>query len=150
MLALVEGAHQDGAPLVLTQEVHRLASVDFSRELDPGTASKVRRASRSYPSCATSLARTSCASAAAFFATDLDLLLRGLGVRTVVACGYLTDVCVHYTCVDAHQHDYRVEVAADVCAGSSPSAHHAALAAIEYLQHGAVVRTDSVLAARRT
>jgi len=103
VLALVEGAHQDGAPLVLTQEVHRLASVDFGRELDPGTASKVRRASRSYPSCATSLARTSCASAAAFFATDLDLLLRGLGVRTVVACGYLTDVCVHYTCVDAHE-----------------------------------------------
>ncbi|MGI8660767.1 MAG: cysteine hydrolase family protein [Thermoleophilaceae bacterium] len=37
----------------------------------------------------------------AFFMTDLDLLLRGLNVRTVVVCGFLTDVCVHYTCADA-------------------------------------------------
>jgi len=153
ILALVEGAQRDGVPVVLTQEVHRPAGVDFGRELDgdepvhclegaPGTALVPEL--RDLPGAHLVRKRRY----SAFFATDLDLLLRGLGVRTVVVCGYLTDVCVHYTCVDAHQHDYRVGLAADACAGSSPPAHHAALTAVEYLQHGAVVRrTDSVWAA---
>jgi nicotinamidase-related amidase len=50
----------------------------------------------------------------------------------------LTDVCVHYTFVDAHQHDYHVRVAEDVVGGSGQAAHDAALAAMEYLQTGAL------------
>ena len=75
----------------------------------------------------------------AFWATDLELLLRGLGVETVIACGFLSDVCVHYTCVDAHQSDLRVFVVPEACAGSSAAASLAAFAAVEYLQHGAVL-----------
>lgn len=154
ILALVQDAQRDGLPVVLTQEVHRSAGVDFGCELDgdepvhclegaPGTA--LVSALRALPEAHLVRKRRY----SAFFATDLDLLLRGLGVRTVVVCGYLTDVCVHYTCVDAHQHDYRVRAVADACAGSSPRAHRAALAAMEYLQHGAVVPTDSAWAVPR-
>ena len=39
-----------------------------------------------------------------FFGTDLEILLKGLGVEHIYAVGLLTDVCVHYTCADAHQH----------------------------------------------
>ena len=42
----------------------------------------------------------------AFFATELDLVLRSYGVQTLLLLGALTDVCVHYTFADAHQHDY--------------------------------------------
>ena len=45
----------------------------------------------------------------AFFGTDLETLLKGLGVDTLVLIGGLTDVCVHYTFVDGHRHDYFVK-----------------------------------------
>ena len=35
----------------------------------------------------------------AFFGTDLEILLRGLKADTLLLCGGLTDVCVHYTFV---------------------------------------------------
>ena len=73
-----------------------------------------------------------------FFGTDLEILLKGLGVEHIYAVGLLTDVCVHYTCADAHQHDYNIHVVREAAGGSSLAAHEAALAAIEYLQHGSV------------
>ena len=60
-----------------------------------------------------------------------------------------TDVCVHYTFVDGHQHDYFVRVVEDVVAGSSIEAHDAALNAMEYLQTGARRTSDEIMAAFR-
>jgi nicotinamidase-related amidase len=57
----------------------------------------------------------------------------------VLLVGGLTDVCIHYTAVDAHQHDYHVRVAVDAVGGSSERAHDAALEAIRYLQRDALV-----------
>ncbi|MBZ5782378.1 cysteine hydrolase family protein, partial [Klebsiella aerogenes] len=54
----------------------------------------------------------------AFFATDLDLLLRGMGVDTVVLTGVATDVCVRATAQDAMQLDYRVIVPRECVAGT--------------------------------
>nr|WP_245605461.1 isochorismatase family protein [Roseibacterium elongatum] len=59
-------------------------------------------------------------------------------VDTLLLCGGLTDVCVHYTFVDGHQSDYFCRVAEDCAGGSSVEAHEAALRAMEYLQTGAV------------
>ena len=73
-----------------------------------------------------------------FFGTDLEILLKGLGIEHIYGVGLLTDVCVHYTCADAHQHDYHIHVVREAAGGSSLAAHEAALAAIEYLQHGSV------------
>lgn len=128
-----------GLPIIHTKEVHRKEMVDFGRELDgaepvhclenwPGTDfhpdlyprdGEFAIAKRRY---------------SAFFATDLDLLLRGLGVKTLVIMGTLTNVCVHYTSVDAHQHDYHFYVIEDCCMGSDWDAHWAALKSMEYLQ----------------
>ena len=36
-----------------------------------------------------------------FFGTDLEILLKGLGIEHIYGVGLLTDVCVHYTCADA-------------------------------------------------
>src|SRR6202007_2941586 len=83
----------------------------------------------------------------AFFCTDLELLLRGLRVDTLIVCGFLPDVCVHYSCVDAHQRDYHLLVAGDATAGSSAAAAEAALRALAYLQGGAVATTGEVIAA---
>ena len=68
----------------------------------------------------------------AFFGTDLEILLKGLRVDTLYLIGGLTDVCIHYTAVDAHQHDQYIKVVTDAVAGSSEEAHEHALKAIKY------------------
>jgi nicotinamidase-related amidase len=83
----------------------------------------------------------------AFFGTDFEILLRGLKVETLLLCGGLTDVCVHYTFVDGHQSDYFCRVIEDCVAGSSEGAHEAALRAMEYLQAGARRSLSEVLKA---
>ncbi len=54
----------------------------------------------------------------AFFGTDLEILLKGLHVDTLYMMGGLTDVCIHYTAVDAHQNDYYIRVVKDAVADS--------------------------------
>jgi len=46
-----------------------------------------------------------------FFQTDLDALLRELGVQTVVLTGLHTNMCVRHTAADAFQLGYKVVVA---------------------------------------
>jgi len=48
-----------------------------------------------------------------FFHTDLDLLLKELGVDTVVMTGLHTHMCVRHTSADAYQLGYNVVVASD-------------------------------------
>lgn len=139
---LVDAAHETGVPIVFFKEIHRPDHIDFGRELDgsegvhcietdPGT--EVAREMDVRPSdYVIGKRRYSC-----FFGTDLEILLKGLRAETLVLCGGLTDVCVHYTFVDAHQRDYFVRVVEDCVAGSSLRAHEGALEAMEYLQTGA-------------
>jgi nicotinamidase-related amidase len=82
-----------------------------------------------------------------FFGTDLEILLKGLKVDTLILLGGLTDVCVHYTFVDAHQHDYYTRVIEDCCGGSTHTRHEAALDAMEYLQSGARRSAIEIMAA---
>jgi nicotinamidase-related amidase len=83
----------------------------------------------------------------AFFGTDFEILLKGLKIDTLLLCGGLTDVCVHYTFVDGHQSDYFCRVIEDCVAGSSEDAHESALRAMEYLQTGARCSLEAVLSA---
>ena len=67
-------------------------------------------------------------------------LLKGLRADTLILVGGHTNVCVHDTFVDAHQHDYYWRVVQDCVAGSSVDAHDAALRVMEHLQTGAARR----------
>ncbi len=49
----------------------------------------------------------------AFFATSLDLILRRLGVQTVVLAGTTTPNCIRTSCYDALSLDYDVVVLSD-------------------------------------
>jgi nicotinamidase-related amidase len=51
-----------------------------------------------------------------FFGTDLDLLLRNLGVRNVCLLGINTNTCVLNTAFSAHNRNYRAVVLADCVA----------------------------------
>lgn len=151
--ALVDAAHENDVPVIFIQEVHRPDLVDFGRELDgdedvhclegdPRTEIAKEEMGFRTGDYVIPKRRYS-----AFFGTDLEILLRGLKAETLILCGGLTDVCVHYTFVDAHQSDYFCRVVEDCVGGSSVAAHEAALRAMEYLQTGAVQMRDDVIAA---
>ena len=149
----IDGARNNGVPVIFIQEVHRPDLVDFGRELDgsedvhcldgqPGTELAKHEMGFVTGDYVIRKRRYS-----AFFGTDFEILLRGLSVDTLLLCGGLTDVCVHYTFVDAHQSDYYCRVIEDCVGGSSEEAHAAALRAMEYLQTGACRSMTDVLAA---
>lgn len=149
----IDKAREFDIPVIFIQEVHRPDLVDFGRELDgaetvhcvegdPNTEIAVQEMGFLPNDYLIRKRRYS-----AFFGTDLEILLRGLKVDTLLLCGGLTDVCVHYTYVDGHQSDYFCRVIEDCVAGSSEIAHEASLNAMEYLQTGARCSLDSVLIA---
>lgn len=149
----IDKARESGIPVIFIQEVHRPDLVDFGRELDgsetvhcletnPGTEIAVEELGFLPNDYLIRKRRYS-----AFFGTDFEILLRGLKVDTLLLCGGLTDVCVHYTFVDGHQSDYFCRVIEDCVAGSSDAAHEAALRAMEYLQTGARRSLGTVLEA---
>ncbi|EHN11471.1 Nicotinamidase/isochorismatase family protein [Patulibacter medicamentivorans] len=149
---LVAAARGAGVPVVFVQEVHKRSGIDFGRELDGAEGvhalegdPTTELAAGLEPVGDEYLIRKRRYSA--FFATELELVLRSYGAEAVLLVGGLTDVCVHYTAVDAHQHDYRIRVITDCVGGSSQPAHDAALEAMRYLQRDAHVTSDAVLAA---
>ena len=62
-----------------------------------------------------------------FHPTDLDFLLRNMGVRAVVFNGGFTDCCVLNAAFDASNLDYRVVVAQDLVRGTNAEMEDAAL-----------------------
>ncbi len=151
-LDIVGAARSASVPVVFFREVHRPSLVDFGRELDgvenihcldgdPGTEFDPRLVPLDGEHHIVKR-RYSC-----FFGTELEILLKGLQAETLILIGGLTDVCVHYTFVDGHQHDYRVRVVEDCVGGSSVTAHDASLNAMEYLQAGARRSTAEIVAA---
>jgi ureidoacrylate peracid hydrolase len=68
----------------------------------------------------------------AFLYTDLEQVLRALGVNRLLVCGVATNVCVESTVRSAEQRDFTVFVASDCTSGPSDY-HHAALAAMAYV-----------------
>lgn len=149
---LIETARACNVPVVFFQEAHRRDLVDFGRELDGAegvhllegdSGTEIAKAVGMRPDdYFIRKRRYSC-----FFGTDFEILLKGLRANTLILIGGHTDVCVHYTFVDGHQHDYFCRVVEDCVAGSSLEAHDAALRAMEYLQTGARRSAAEVCAA---
>lgn len=69
----------------------------------------------------------------AFIGTTLDVLLRGMGIRSLVICGITTNICVESTARDASQFDYRTFVVSDATAEMEQSRHDHALNTLGFL-----------------
>jgi nicotinamidase-related amidase len=147
---IVQAARDAGIPIVFFSEEHRADGIDFGRELDGNEGVHCvegKKGTELWPTLTPgpgeyhiAKRRYSC-----FFGTDLEILLKGLGASTLILIGGLTDVCVHYTYADSHQHDYHVRVVSDCVIGSSQARHDASLSAMEYLQHGACRTTSELI-----
>jgi nicotinamidase-related amidase len=149
---IIEAARAADIPVIFFQEAHRPNLVDFGRELDGAEGVHLLEGD---PHTDVSphvgmrpddyfirKRRYSC-----FFGTELEILLKGLKADTLIMIGGHTDVCVHYTFVDGHQHDYFCRVVEDCVAGSSQDAHDASLRAMEYLQTGGVRSAAEIIGA---
>jgi nicotinamidase-related amidase len=85
----------------------------------------------------------------AFYATDLDALLRNFGIEYLLVCGVTTEVCVNTTVREANDRGYRCIALADCCASYFPEFHEMGLAMIKAQGaiFGWVSDSKSVLAA---
>jgi nicotinamidase-related amidase len=111
---LLDAARDKGIPVIFCNDAH-IAGID--RELKlwgdhaiAGTkgAEVIPELKLSYKDYVVPKRRYS-----GFFQTDLDLLLRELGVNTVIMTGLHAHMCVRHTSADAYQYGYDVVVAKD-------------------------------------
>jgi ureidoacrylate peracid hydrolase len=80
-----------------------------------------------------------------FVGTDLDLVLRSQGIRSVIMTGEATNVCVESTARDAFMRDYWVVFVSDCTASTFKEAHDATLVTMG--RHFATMATgDEIMA----
>ena len=80
----------------------------------------------------------------AFYPTDLDFLLRNMGIRRLVLNGCMTDCCILNAAFDASNLGYRVIVARDLVRGTNAEMEDAALKMIS-LHIGLVVESRELI-----
>jgi len=85
----------------------------------------------------------------AFYATDLELVLRSAGISSLVIAGVTTDICVHSTLREAVDRGFDCTTVADACAAGEIGVHAAMLACIagEGGILGRVASSDEVIKA---
>lgn len=140
-LQRVEEALKKGMPIFFTADAHAPDDREFAvfpahcvrgtaeAQIIPELAGYVDRATR-----------IDTTSYNAFFETDLDARLRGLGVTELVFCGVCTDICVLHTAIDAYYHGYRIDVVSDGVASLDEKTHEFALRHMETVLGARITR----------
>jgi nicotinamidase-related amidase len=85
----------------------------------------------------------------AFYATNLDLVLRTHGITHLILTGITTDVCVHTTMREANDRGFECLILSDCTGATDPSNHTAALHMVTMQGgvFGCVSTSDDVIAA---
>lgn len=110
--AVVSACHGAGIPVIYCNDAH-VRGIDRELELwgEHGVAGEVRvirEVEQAEGDITIPKRRYS-----GFFQTDLDLTLRELGAKTVIAVGADTNICVLHTLADAYFNNYASIVVAD-------------------------------------
>ncbi len=84
-----------------------------------------------------------------FYHTELDAILKTLGVGSLRLTGDVTHICVLFTAADAVLRDYAVTVVEDGVAGIAPEDHEAALRIMKNVLAAKIVKTEPVVVGRK-
>lgn len=82
----------------------------------------------------------------AFYCTDLEVLLRVNGIKSVIFTGVATNTCVETTLRNAYVRDFEVVLAEDCCAARASHFHRNTIETVQLL-FGLVARADEIEAA---
>jgi nicotinamidase-related amidase len=117
---LLEQARAAGARVVFSQDTHRDGDPEFAiwpvHVLEGGWGWQIVDALQPLPED-TVLRKPRYD---AFYGTPLDHVLRQWGVRTLVICGTLANICVHYTAASAALRWYDVVIPRDAVSALEP------------------------------
>ncbi len=78
-----------------------------------------------------------------FLDTDLDLMLKSLGIKTLVIAGVQTPNCIRTTVFDAIAYNYRAIVVEDATAAKTEAIHRANLADMENIGVRVIKASDT-------
>ena len=81
----------------------------------------------------------------AFASTNIDQLLRNLGIETLLITGVVTDSCVESTAREAADRGYKCIIVSDACAAHEAAAHQATLHSFQKY-FGRIQTTEGVIA----
>lgn len=79
-----------------------------------------------------------------FYGTHLDHFLRLWGVDTLVICGTVANICVHYTAASAALRWYRVIIPKDATSALDPFDLESSLRQTAFLFNGTITRSDTI------
>jgi nicotinamidase-related amidase len=80
----------------------------------------------------------------AFYGTHLDHFLRLWGVDTLVICGTVANICVHYTAASAALRWYRVVVPKDATSALEPFDLESSLRQTAFLFNGTIAESSAI------
>ena len=159
VMRLVDACHDAGVPVIFTRYVLRADYTDagLREKRRPGACASASLVAGTWDADLDSrmevrptdyiLDKTRYSS---FYNTNLEVILRGLQVDTLIVCGVTTEICVESTIRDAYFRDFRILVPADAVAATDIERHRGMPRTIEY-GFGTVTTTgvlvDALLAA---
>lgn len=79
-----------------------------------------------------------------FYGTSLDHELRILGVDTLIICGTVANICVHYTAASAALRWYKVILPKDALSALTPFDMEATCRQVAHLFGGVITQADSI------
>ncbi|MDI6771821.1 MAG: isochorismatase family cysteine hydrolase [bacterium] len=79
-----------------------------------------------------------------FFGTSLDHELRAAGIRTLVVCGTVANVCVLHTAGSAALYGYKVVLPVDAVSAIVPFDLEVAIRQVAFLYRGTITTTDAL------
>jgi len=134
-----EEARNSGSPVIYICDLHRSSDIEFEtwpRHAEDGTrgAEIVPQLSPAPSDFVIRKRRYS-----SFFDTDLDLLLKELGVVKLVLTGAAVDICIYFTAGDAYMRGYQIVVPRRCVAALSESDQQSTLRQMQRLFQAEII-----------
>lgn len=144
-IIFIRSEYSDWTDSLVFKTRHLLTGVDYSEQCRPGTwgAEFYKLAPKRGDFVITKHRHS------AFIDTNLELVLRSIGIRTIVLTGIVTNICVESTARDGFMKDYYVVLVDDCTAAWSVREHEAALFNVK-TAFGVVASSQEVTRAWRT